>query len=194
LAGWYSSAAATSAARFRARGGGGRVGRLHFYRIVDVNRIGARRSPTGGADSAFRSTIMPRRASRITTANRRLLLLMTAGTPTLRSGGIPAERIGLLGHWARPIRITPTIRTPFPRVITVVLAHPGAGQWRNLVQSSSRASPSVRRWRVFLTFDIEIGAMAGKALDERSPLRFQRYIYGRSPEGDYACRKDAGRS
>ena len=43
--------------------------------------------------------------------------------------------------------------------------------------------------RVFLTFDIEIWCDGWEALDERFPAAFQRYIYGRSPEGDYALPK-----
>lgn len=42
---------------------------------------------------------------------------------------------------------------------------------------------------VFLTFDIEIWCNDWKALDQRFPAAFQRYVYGRSPAGDYALPK-----
>ncbi|WP_068636899.1 polysaccharide deacetylase family protein [Thauera butanivorans] len=42
---------------------------------------------------------------------------------------------------------------------------------------------------VFLTFDIEIWCNDWNALDERFPGAFRRYIYGRSPAGDYALPK-----
>lgn len=42
---------------------------------------------------------------------------------------------------------------------------------------------------VFLTFDIEIWCNDWNALDERFPAAFRRYVYGRSPAGDYALPK-----
>lgn len=42
---------------------------------------------------------------------------------------------------------------------------------------------------VFLTFDVEIWCNDWKALDERFPDAFARYVYGRSPAGDYALPK-----
>lgn len=42
---------------------------------------------------------------------------------------------------------------------------------------------------VFLTFDIEIWCNSWDELDRRFPAAFERYIYGRSPAGDYALPK-----
>lgn len=42
---------------------------------------------------------------------------------------------------------------------------------------------------VYLTFDIEIWCNDWQALDERFPAAFSRYVYGRSPAGDYALPK-----
>lgn len=42
---------------------------------------------------------------------------------------------------------------------------------------------------VFLTFDIEIWCNDWKALDERFPAAFDRYVYGRSDAGQYALPK-----
>lgn len=42
---------------------------------------------------------------------------------------------------------------------------------------------------VFLTFDIEIWCNDWKALDERFQAAFSRYVYGRSPAGEYAVPK-----
>ncbi len=42
---------------------------------------------------------------------------------------------------------------------------------------------------VYLTFDVEIWCDGWKDLDARFPAQFERYVYGRSPEGDYALPK-----
>jgi hypothetical protein len=42
---------------------------------------------------------------------------------------------------------------------------------------------------VHLTFDIEVWCNDWKRLDERFPAAFQRYVFGRSPQGDYALPK-----
>jgi hypothetical protein len=43
--------------------------------------------------------------------------------------------------------------------------------------------------KIFLTFDIEIWCNNWKELDERFPAAFDRYVYGRSPAGEYALPK-----
>ncbi|MEF8721943.1 polysaccharide deacetylase [Candidatus Accumulibacter phosphatis] len=43
--------------------------------------------------------------------------------------------------------------------------------------------------KVYLTFDIEIWCNSWEELEARFPRSFQRYIYGRSPSGDYALPK-----
>ncbi|HCZ15651.1 MAG TPA: polysaccharide deacetylase [Candidatus Accumulibacter sp.] len=43
--------------------------------------------------------------------------------------------------------------------------------------------------KVYLTFDIEIWCNSWEDLDTRFPASFQRYIYGRSPSGEYALPK-----
>lgn len=43
--------------------------------------------------------------------------------------------------------------------------------------------------KVYLTFDIEIWCGGWHDLDRRFPASFQRYVYGRSPAGDYALPK-----
>jgi len=42
---------------------------------------------------------------------------------------------------------------------------------------------------IHLTFDIEVWCNDWSRLDERFPTAFQRYVYGRSPQGDYALPK-----
>jgi len=42
---------------------------------------------------------------------------------------------------------------------------------------------------VYLTFDVEIWCNGWKDLDGRFPASFERYIYGRSPSGDFALPK-----
>jgi peptidoglycan/xylan/chitin deacetylase (PgdA/CDA1 family) len=43
--------------------------------------------------------------------------------------------------------------------------------------------------KVHLTFDVEVWCGGWSALDERFPSRFERYVYGHSPAGDYALPK-----
>ncbi len=43
--------------------------------------------------------------------------------------------------------------------------------------------------KVYLTFDIEVWCNNWDELEERFPKSFHRYIYGRSPKGDYALPK-----
>lgn len=43
--------------------------------------------------------------------------------------------------------------------------------------------------KIFLTFDIEIWCNGWDSLDERFPMAFDRYIYGRSKVGEYALPK-----
>jgi hypothetical protein len=40
--------------------------------------------------------------------------------------------------------------------------------------------------KVYLTFDIEVWCGGWSHLDERFPASFERYVYGRSKQGDYA--------
>ena len=42
---------------------------------------------------------------------------------------------------------------------------------------------------VYLTFDIEVWCNGWDALDDRFPSAFERYVYGRSPAGEYALPK-----
>jgi len=42
---------------------------------------------------------------------------------------------------------------------------------------------------VYLTFDIEVWCGGWRDLDGRFPASFERYVYGRSPKGDYALPK-----
>lgn len=42
---------------------------------------------------------------------------------------------------------------------------------------------------VYLTFDVEVWCGGWQRLDERFPAAFERYIYGRSPAGEYALPK-----
>ena len=42
---------------------------------------------------------------------------------------------------------------------------------------------------IYLTFDIEVWCDGWDALDERFPVAFDRYVYGRSAAGDYALPK-----
>ncbi len=42
---------------------------------------------------------------------------------------------------------------------------------------------------VYLTFDVEVWCGGWDRLDERFPAAFERYVYGRSPAGDYALPK-----
>jgi protein-tyrosine phosphatase len=75
-----------------------------------------------------------------------LLLMELRHARPLRSGGIPAERIALLGHWARPIRYhihdPHTLSPEYYRSCFAILA-PAV---RNLVHELKQGdSPSVRR-------------------------------------------------
>jgi hypothetical protein len=42
---------------------------------------------------------------------------------------------------------------------------------------------------VYLSFDIEVWCGSWDDLDGRFPASFERYVYGRSPKGDYALPK-----